>query len=104
MRLVRSLAGLSLILVLVQGLKKPKQVDCGTPAECEEAARQWLNNDFEPEYRQLLEFASQEDWEYNTDISTQHALDSVGLLILASKQITEFWTYVEQGLGNGGCL
>ena len=46
-----------------------------------------LDNTYENEYRQLLEFASQKDWVYNTDISDQHAIDSVSLLTQSNSDI-----------------
>lgn len=49
----------------------------GFPAECEDEARQWLNLIYEVEYRQLLEVATQRDWEYNTNINQENADASV---------------------------
>ena len=51
---------------------------CIFSEECEAAAKDWLDNTYEEEYRLLLETWTQRDWEYNTNINDDTAAASVG--------------------------
>lgn len=46
-------------------------------ADCEAAARDWLDNVYEVEHRALDEAAVQADWVYNTNINQENSDASV---------------------------
>ena len=45
----------------------------------EECARSFLDDEYEPTYRQFLEEATQLDWNYNTRITDENAAAAVNI-------------------------
>ncbi len=66
-----------LALILLLAASANAQVDCDSPAACENFAVDWLDNTYEPEMRAFYENYVQKDWEYNTNINDENAAASV---------------------------
>lgn len=69
-------------------LGKPKfrDLECTTPEECEAFALAWLNSDYEPVMRALLQNYVQKDWEYSTNLNDETSAASVA----ASEMVASF--------------
>ena len=58
---------------------------CWISDDCEEHARQWLDEEYEVDHRKLDEEYVQKDWEYQTNINDQTSAASVSCIIFSAK-------------------
>ena len=51
------------------------------PEDCEDHARQWLDEVYEKEHRKLEEEYVQKDWEYQTNINDETSAAAVSVIV-----------------------